>query len=99
MDWLDLLAVQGTLKSLLQHHTSKASILGTQLSLWPGLSYLCIPGAGPSSGFLSSCFFLIALGLCRCAPAFPSCGQSGLLFVAVVGLLIAVAALAVGHRL
>ena len=29
MDWLDFLAVQGTLKSLLQHHTSKASIL------WP----------------------------------------------------------------
>ena len=29
MDWLDLLAVQGTLKSLLQHHSSKASIL------WP----------------------------------------------------------------
>ena len=27
MDWLDLLAVQGTLKSLFQHHTSKASIL------------------------------------------------------------------------
>ena len=32
MNWLDLLAVQGTLKSLLQHHSSKASILGTQLS-------------------------------------------------------------------
>ena len=28
MDWLDLLAVQGTLKSLLQHHSSKAAILG-----------------------------------------------------------------------
>ena len=28
MDWLDLLAGQGTLKSLLQHHSSKASILG-----------------------------------------------------------------------
>ena len=28
MDWLDLLAVQGTLKSLLQHHSSEASILG-----------------------------------------------------------------------
>ena len=28
MDWLDLLAVEGTLKSLLQYHTSKASILG-----------------------------------------------------------------------
>ena len=30
MDWLDLLAVQGTLKSLLQHHRSKASILWQQ---------------------------------------------------------------------
>ena len=28
MDWLELLAVQGTLKSLLQHHSSKSSILG-----------------------------------------------------------------------
>ena len=33
IDWLDLPAVQGTLKSLLQHHSSKASILGAQLSL------------------------------------------------------------------
>ena len=33
MDWLDLLAVQGILKSLLQHHSSKASILWAQLSL------------------------------------------------------------------
>ena len=32
MDWLDLLAVQGTLKSLLQHHSSKASILRAQPS-------------------------------------------------------------------
>ena len=32
MDWLDLLAVQGNLKSLLQHHSSKASIFGIQLS-------------------------------------------------------------------
>ena len=32
-DWLDLLAVQGTLKSLLQHPSSKASIFGAQLSL------------------------------------------------------------------
>ena len=31
MDWLDLLAVQGTLKSLLQHHSSKASILRQSL--------------------------------------------------------------------
>ena len=33
MDWLDLLAVQGTLKSLLQYHSWKASILLAQLSL------------------------------------------------------------------
>ena len=33
IDWLDLLAVQETLKSLLQHYSSKASIFGTQLSL------------------------------------------------------------------
>ena len=35
-DWLfDLLAVQGTLKSLFQHHSSKSSFFGPQLSLWP----------------------------------------------------------------
>ena len=34
MDWFDLLAVQGILKNLLQHHSSKAAILGPQLSLW-----------------------------------------------------------------
>ena len=33
MDWLDLLAVQGTLKSLIQHHCWKASIFGSHLSL------------------------------------------------------------------
>ena len=31
MDWLDLLAVQGTLKSLLQHHSSKHQFFGAQL--------------------------------------------------------------------
>ena len=34
IDWLDLLAVRGTLKSLLQHHSSKASILPGKPSLW-----------------------------------------------------------------
>ena len=33
MDWLDVLAVQGTLKSLLQHHSSKHQFFSTQLSL------------------------------------------------------------------
>ena len=35
MDWLDLLAVPGTLKSLLQHHSSKASILWCSHLGWP----------------------------------------------------------------
>jgi len=34
MDWLDLLEVQGTLKSFLQHHSSKASILPCSASVW-----------------------------------------------------------------
>ena len=39
MDWLDLLAVQGTLKSLLQHHSSKASILWCSVFFIAQLSY------------------------------------------------------------
>ena len=39
MDWLDLLAVQGTLKSLLQHHSSKASILQRSVFLIVQLSH------------------------------------------------------------
>ena len=34
MDWFDLLEVQGTLKSLLQHHSSKHQFFSAQLSLW-----------------------------------------------------------------
>ena len=40
MDWLDLLAVQGTLKSLLQHHSSKASILWHSAFLIDQLSHV-----------------------------------------------------------
>ena len=43
--------------------------------------------------------FLAALGHCCCARAFSSCGERGLLFVAVCRLLIAVASLVVEHRL
>ena len=39
MDWLDLLAVQGTLKSLLQHHSSEASILQHSASFTVQLSH------------------------------------------------------------
>ena len=40
MDWLDLLAVQGTLKSLLKHHSSKASILQCSAFFIVQLSHL-----------------------------------------------------------
>ena len=40
MDWLDLLAVQGTLKSLLQHHSSKASMLLCSAFFMVQLSHL-----------------------------------------------------------
>ena len=42
MDWLVLLAVQGTLKRLLQHHSSKASILQRSAFLMVQLSHPCI---------------------------------------------------------
>ena len=42
MDWLDLLAVQGTLKSLLQHHSSKASVLQHSALFIVQLSHPCM---------------------------------------------------------
>ena len=42
MDWLDLLAVQGTLKSLLQYHSSKASILWRSIFFIVQLSHLYV---------------------------------------------------------
>ena len=42
IDWFDLLAVQGTLKSLLQHHNSKASILQHSVFFMVQLSHLCM---------------------------------------------------------
>ena len=42
MDWLDLLAVQGTLQSLLQHHSSKASVLQCSAFFMVQLSHPCM---------------------------------------------------------
>ena len=42
MDWFDLLAVQGTLKSLLQHHSLKASILWCSAVFMVQLSHPCM---------------------------------------------------------
>ena len=47
MDWVDLLEVQGTLKSLLQHHSSKASVLpGSAVILTPELEEKYLSNAG-----------------------------------------------------
>ena len=51
MDWLDLLAVQGTLKSLLQHHSSKASILrcsAFSIDTVTDICTFCMPSLPPS---------------------------------------------------
>ena len=44
IDWFDPLAVQGALKSLIQHHSSKASILHAQLSLWSNSHHFMTTG-------------------------------------------------------
>ena len=70
MDWFGLHAVQGTLKSLLQHHSSKASIFVFQLSLWSN-SHICtwllekpqLWQYGPLSAKWYCCFLICYLGL------------------------------------
>ena len=49
IEWFDLLAVQGTLKSLLQHHSSKVSILSAQPSLWSSSHTHIVHVAGTKS--------------------------------------------------
>ena len=51
MDWLDLLAIQGTLKSLLQHHSSKASILQ-----WSAFFTVQLSHPYMTTGKMSRCF-------------------------------------------
>ena len=64
---------------------------GVRVRGWMGRKRICI--------FLFIYLFLAALGLCCCARAFSSCGEWGLLFIAVRGLLIAVASLVAEHGL
>ena len=74
MDWLDLLAVQGTLKSLLQHHSGKKKPELNDVGSWVGQ---CLPG---SSQFLpdplpSGTLPALALsGAGTAAHSFPSAG-------------------------
>ena len=83
LDWLDLLAVQGTLKSLLQHHSSKASILQHSAFFIVQLSHpymttgktIALTAAAAAAALLQSC-----LTLCDpidgSQPGFPSLGFS-----------------------
>ena len=61
MDWLDLLAVQGTLKSLLQHHSSKASILQRLAFFTVQLSYPYMT-TGKTIAILVVCNYLTKRG-------------------------------------
>ena len=59
IDWFDLLADQGTLNRLLQHHSSKASIFGTSPSLWSKcisklLTFISVSGSCPFHQIVSS---------------------------------------------
>ena len=63
MDWLDLLAAQGTLKSLLQHHSSKASILWCSAFFTVQLSHpYMTTGKTIELGYLFD-FFLVSWGM------------------------------------
>ena len=77
MDWLDLLAVQGTLKSLLQHHSSKASLLQRSFFFTVQLSHprgSVSESPGRFGGALSQYYtnripeWVEALSLCLCFP-------------------------------
>ena len=62
VDWFDLFAVQGTLKSLLQHHSSKASILWCSASFMVQLSHSYIAiGKNHSFDYMDLCWKVMAL--------------------------------------
>ena len=69
MDWLDLLAVQGTLRSLLQHHNSKVSILQHSALFMVQLSLLYMTSGKTIAliiwTFVSKLMFLLFNMLCR----------------------------------
>ena len=59
INWFDLLAVQGTLKSLLQHHSSKASVLQCSAFFMVQLSHPYINGLLPFPIFNSQCSLIL----------------------------------------
>ena len=81
-DWLDLLAVQGTLKSLLQHHGSKASIRQCPAFFTVQLSHPYMATGKTKALTLICLLFLAVWGLPCCPWAFSSFGEWGPLSVA-----------------
>ena len=67
MDWLDLLAVQGTLKSLLQHHSSKASMDGDISTVILSHLFTVVPQPGQSWGLNFSSLALEPLFFTTCS--------------------------------
>ena len=88
MDWLDLLAVQGTLKSLLQHHNSKASILQHSAFFIVQLSHLYMTTgktiALTKCTFVSKVMSLLFNMLSRLVIAFLPVEQASFNFMAAV---------------
>uniref|UniRef100_A0AC11DR46 Uncharacterized protein n=1 Tax=Ovis aries TaxID=9940 RepID=A0AC11DR46_SHEEP len=70
IDWFDLHAVQGTLKSLLQHHSSKASILWRSAFLMVQLSHPYTTTGKASWTFVGKVMFLLFNALSRFVIAF-----------------------------
>ena len=88
MDCLDLLAVQGTLKSLLQHRVLKASILRCSVCLWSQLLYPCMT-TGKTIAFAIQIFvdkvmFLLFNMLIKVCQCFSSKEQASFNFMAAV---------------
>ena len=80
MDWLDLLAVQGILKSLLQHHSSKASILLHSAFFIVQLSHPYMTTGKTIALTRQTCLYLLNKHFCRLFSPLHSCvtdGQSG----------------------
>ena len=106
MDWLDLLAVQGPLKSLLQHHSSKASILQRSAFFLVQLSHAYMTTGKTSNPWCLWHFLLIKMGggifLSQVFVAvwtFSSCDERMLLSRCSARFLIEVASVVLGHGL
>ena len=88
IDWFDLLAVQGTLKSRLQHHSSKASILQHSAVFMVQLSHPCLTTGKTIvltiCSFLSTMWYLCFLYAILVYLSFPSKEQVSFNFMAVV---------------